>query len=150
MVDTDQSHGGETILTARALAQLRIAAGILLPGDGDSPSAADVTDLDGLLVSAVTAIGREAETLYQCLDLLPESPDWDALRLVAQRNPEEFEVLSAVVAGAYFMSPVVLDSIGYPRGERRPAPYDQIVDELESGVLNPVIARESMVREVTP
>ncbi len=136
------------MLTYGETARLREVAAILLPGDGNSPPAGEVSELPALLVRAVAAIGREADVLRRCIARLPATLDWQALESFSRDDPSDFDVLSAVVAGAYFMSPVVLDSIGYPRGPRRAARLDQAADELATGLLDPVLNRRSMVREV--
>ena len=132
------------------VARLRHVAGVLLPGDERSPAAASVDDLDELLTRAIEAIGTERPALRSALALLPERPDWESLRSLATTHPAEFEVVSAVAAGAYFMSPAVLDTIGYTPGDRRAARPEQVVDELEGGVLDPVLARDGLLRAVTP
>ena len=121
---------------------------LLLPGDDAAPAAADLADLDELLRRAVRAVGREVEVVERALDLLPEVPTWEALEGLDTSDPAVFEVLSSVCAGAYFMSPTALDAIGYPHGGRKPAPKDQIVDELETGVLDAVMEGPSRLREV--
>lgn len=129
--------------------QLRRVAALLLPGDDQSPAAGELPDLDELLASAVRAVGVEGAALREALLILPEHLDWGVLRDFAETHPAEFDLVSVVAAGAYFMSPAVLSSIGYPQGARRPARADQVVEELESGVLDAVMGRDSMVREVS-
>lgn len=131
-----------------AIARLNHIAGVLLPGDANSPSATALAELDGLLVVALRAVGRECETVYDALGRLPERPTWDDLRAFSQESPEPFEVMASVVAGAYFMAPEVLDSIGYPHGARRAPRNDLVVDEIESGILEPVLERAPMMRSV--
>jgi hypothetical protein len=46
------------------------------------------------------------------------------------------------------MSPLALDAIGYPHGPRKPASKEQIVDELETGVLEPVLELPAALRVV--
>ena len=127
---------------------LRTVAGILLPGDDRSPAATALDDLDEWLASAVRAIGREGPALGEALHQLPEALDWDSLKAFAEANPVQFDLIATVAAGAYFMSPTVLSSIGYPHGPRRAPRVEQAADDIETGVLDDVMARESMVREV--
>ena len=136
------------MLTHSKTVRLREVAAILLPGDGTSPPAASLPELPALLTRAVAAIGREEDVLHRCIAALPQSLDWDSLEAFAADHAEDFDVLGAVVAGAYFMSPAALDAMVYPRGPRRAPRFEQAVDELSSGVLDPVMARASMVRAV--
>jgi hypothetical protein len=122
----------------RRLAQV---ADLLLPGDDSAPAAGDVPDLDVLLRAAVVAVAHEAVAVEDALGVLPPDPTWESLAELDHSRPELFEVLAAVTAGAYFMSPAALDAIGYPHGPRRAASPEQVVDELESGILEPVLDR---------
>jgi hypothetical protein len=130
------------------VAKLRTVAGILLPGDEESPAADSLGDLDQLLAQAVKAIGSEGDALRAALATLPKQLDWESVKDFDAAHPHAFDIISAVCAGAYFMSPVVLTSIGYPQGSRRAPRIDQAAGELETGVLDAVMARPSMVREI--
>jgi len=138
----------EHVITDEAYRRLEQVSGLLLPGDGSAPAASDLPDLRELLVRAVRAIGPEVEQLEQALALLPDVPTWSSLEELDSSHPQLFEVLAAVTSGAYFMSPVALDAIGYPHGQRKAASKEQIVDELETGILEPVLERPSLLREV--
>jgi len=136
------------VITDDDYTRLEQVAGLLLPGDGQAPAATELPDLRELLRSAVRAVGSEAAQVEEGLGLLPPVPTWQSLAALDRSRPEVFEVLAAVTAGAYFMAPAALDAIGYPHGPRKPAPKEQIVDELETGVLEPVLERPSRLREV--
>jgi hypothetical protein len=86
--------------------KLRRIASVLLPGDDTSPPATSVPDYDELLSKA---IGAEQPMLTRALQQLPDDADWDALKEFADNEPDGFEVVAAVVSGAYFMSTTVLD-----------------------------------------
>jgi hypothetical protein len=135
-------------LTPAEHSALRFVATILLPGDVQTPAATDLPDLDANLDRALAALGTRAQTCRLALGELPERLDWDGLRDWSTAQPELFEALALLVSGAYFMSPTALDAIGYPHGPRRRAPHDLAAEELGSGVLDPMLARASMVREV--
>ena len=126
---------------------LRSVAAALLPGSATSPAPADVPELDALLCRAAAAIGRELPDLKAAIDVLGPSVTWARLELLCRDDPASFELISSVVAGAYFMSSTVLDSIGYRPGTRTPPPFDLAADELETGILDPVQARGSRVRK---
>lgn len=133
-------------LSAWELQQLRGIAAVLMPGDQDSPASTDISEFDELLGRAAAALGPELERLHGALEMLPPDLDWEAVRGFAAAEPSAFEVISTVAAGAYFMSPAALRSIGYPTGPRSAARFDLVADELESGILEPVIARGPRVR----
>jgi hypothetical protein len=124
-------------------AHLRQVAAILLPGDGNSPSANDLPDYTDLLSRAVEAIGSESDALEGALSSLPERPTMAVLEQFSIDHPKSFELVAATVAGAYFMSPTVLTSIGYVIGERSAARFDQAAEELGTGLLHPVLERTS-------
>jgi hypothetical protein len=136
------------IATRDEIAGLRAVAAVLLPGDGTAPPAVALPDLDANLTRALAAVGREAPVVLRAVTGLPDPLDWDTLRDWSAANAEQFEALATVVAGAYFMAPEALDAIGYPHGPRRRAPHDQAVEELGSGLLDPVLDRGPTVREV--
>jgi hypothetical protein len=63
------------------------------------------------------------------------------LRDLHDNDPEGFQVLSAVLAGAYLMVPSVRDAVGYP-GQRADIPrLEEAVDEIMDGILDPVLER---------
>ncbi len=134
--------------TSGQRAALHAIAAVLLPGDADAPSARDVPDFDANLDRGLPAMGAGAQTVLQALDRLPGELTWDSVRTWAAADPDHFEAVATLVSGAYFMSPAALDAIGYPHGPRRRAPHDLAAEELGSGLLDPMLARPSMVREV--
>ena len=75
---------------------------------------------------------------------LAETPDdelWEALKTMSADDNATFDPLSAVLAGAYFMTPQVMKLIGYPGQHRDPAPLELAADEIGSGILDPVLER---------
>lgn len=128
-------------LSPSKLAALRAVAIVLIPGDDRSPAAESLTDLEDLLQRAATAIGAERASLHNAIAMLPDGVTWDSIGKFADDEPVAFELISTVVAGAYFMSPIVLKSLGYPVGPRSAPPFDLAADELSSGVLAPVLER---------
>ena len=129
---------------------MRAVAGTLLPGDGTSPPATTVPDIDELLQRAAAAIGQEILALKRAIAMLPAKCDWAALSEFAEVEPTDFDLIWHVAAGAYFMSPTVLASIGYPTGTRIAPPFDEAAGEIASGILEPVIARGPRVRPLSP
>ena len=127
-------------LTADEIATLRSVAAVLIPGSEGSPAATELADFNELLDRAASALGAERMVLRDSLRQTPPAATWDQLADLAEHEPAAFEIISTTVSGAYFMYPVVLQSIGYPTGPRRAAPYGLIADELDSGILEPVMA----------
>lgn len=134
------------VLTPGELTTLRAVAVVLLPGNETSPAATSLPDIDALLNRAAEALGPEAAELKQTLAALPAEITWDGLKALFETDADAFDLISTTAAGAYFMSPSVLEALGYPTGPRKAARIDQAANELESGILDPVMERDSMVR----
>lgn len=136
------------MITSEGYQRLAQVAELLLPGDAAAPPAAAIPELEDLLRRAVKAVGGEADVVAEAISALPAPVTWESLEALDRDRPDLFEPLAAVAAGAYFMAPEALDAIGYPHGPRKPASREQIVDELETGILEPVLDRPSSLREV--
>jgi hypothetical protein len=135
-------------LTSAEINRLRRLADVLIPGSRPSPPATALPDFDELLVQAASALGPELPALRRALELLPAMVDWDSLRSWNAKSPDEFELVSTLVAGAYFMSPDVLRSIGYATGQRSRAPTGQSANELGDGLLDDVMERGPVYKVV--
>jgi hypothetical protein len=133
-------------LTREQLDRVRAVASVLIPGSPASSPAAGIEDLDDLLQHAAVALDSEARTLAAAIEALPDEASWESVSDFAAADPSSFEQISLLVVGAYFMSPSVLASLGLPTGERRPANREQAVDELSTGILDPVFERGCPVR----
>lgn len=129
------------------LQRLRAVAVALIPGDGTSPPADEVPDFERLLSDAGAALGIGISSLRRAMSRLPESIDWASLSRFAIEDQGAFREVTSVASGAYFMSPAVLASLGYPTGPRSAAPFDLAAEEISSGILEPVIAGGSRVRD---
>ncbi|MBS1893913.1 MAG: hypothetical protein JST59_21660 [Actinobacteria bacterium] len=136
------------LLSATQVEQLRSTAVVLIPGDGTSPAPTAIADFNELLQRAAAAVEPEVGALVAILDGLPDEPDRATLEDLATTDATRFELLSSVVAGAYFMSESVLESIGYPTGARAAFPFDLSAEELATGILDPVIDRGSRLRAI--
>jgi hypothetical protein len=73
-----------------------------------------------------------------------DAVEW--LRALSAENPIAFEPLSSVLAGAYLMVPEIQAYVGYPGQGRNPASPTQIADELDDGLLDPVVGRGPIYR----
>jgi hypothetical protein len=68
------------------------------------------------------------------------------LRQLSAEAPTLFASLSAILAGAYLMIPDIKSYVGYPGQGQNRAPWQQIGDELATGILEPVMERGAIYR----
>ena len=131
-------------LTSAEVSALRAIADVLIPASGDNPAATSEPDFDAWLVRAVDAradaFGAITAFLGQ-LDGAAAEAVVQALRALHAEQPGQFQALSAVVAGAWLLTPTVRARIGYPGQRRDPARFEEAVDQISDGILDPVIAR---------
>ena len=131
-------------LTDAEVSTLRAIADVLIPASGDNPAATAEPDLDPCLRRAVDARADAFDAITAVLAQLdgaaPEVID-RALRKLHAGHPVPFQALSAVVAGAWLLTPTVRARIGYPGQRRDPARLEEAVDQISDGILDPVIAR---------
>ena len=131
-------------LTAAEVATLRAIADALIPAAGDDPAATTEPEFDRWLARAVDAradsFGALTIVLTQLEGAAPEAID-AALRRLHADQPEVFQVVSAVVAGAWLMIPAVRERIGYPGQGGARARLEEAADQISDGILDPVTAR---------
>lgn len=137
---------GSWSLGNEQLTRICTIAAILLPGAAGSPAPGSLAEFEGLVQRAAHALSCESSALDEAIARLPAELSWNTLSAYASEEPESFELLALLVVGAYFMSPNVLAALGLPAGDRRPAPLEQAVDELSSGILDAVLDRGSPVK----
>jgi hypothetical protein len=136
-------------LDEQTRAVLYAVADVLVPGTGEMPSPSGLPDFDTCLDRAWAA-RTDAQDMLSRLAAQLDGPDLPArLAQLSREIPEDFETLALVVAGAYYLSPRTRVVIGYPGQERRPPSFDEAADQLE-GLLDPVLARGSIVRQAPP
>lgn len=134
-------------LTELERTTLHRVADTLIPATDVDPRPTSLDDYDSWLDRAAAARGEHADVLRGTLAAVASVPDaglWDALRSLDGEDPAGFQVLSAVVAGAYLMHPAVRAIIGYPGQVRNPPRFDEAAEELADGILDPVIDRGSI------
>jgi hypothetical protein len=125
-------------------AVLGAVADVLIPEHGSAPAASAEPGFDEQLPRALDARADAFDAVVSALDLLRQVPP-DALfaRLEAldAEQPDTFQALSAVIAGAWLGTPGVRERIGYsgPRGSK--AGVEDAADDLGDGLLDPVLAR---------
>lgn len=132
-------------LTDTETSALRAIADVLIPaGANGEPAATDEPRFDSTLQTAINARADAFDALTKFLaGIDPDHPDEVSrvLRDAEQHEPEIFQPVSAIVAGAWLLLPAVRERIGYPGQQRNLAPLDQIADELSTGILDPVMER---------
>lgn len=123
------------VLDDSSRARLSVVADFLIPSSGDFPSASEAGVADELIDRALGFRPDLAAEFEQGLAAV-DGADLDGSidRLIA-RTPEQFEALSTLISGAYFLSPAVQKALNY-----KPAPrqahddVDTYVDMLEAVV----------------
>jgi len=131
-------------LTDAETRALRAIADVLIPASGDNPAATAEPDFDTCLRRAVDARADAFDDITAVLARLDGAAADvidQALRALHAEQPVTFQALSAVVAGAWLLTPTVRARIGYPGQRRDPARFDEAADQLSDGILDPVIAR---------
>jgi len=129
------------------VARLRDLAVVLLPGGKDRPAPTAIDDFDGLLARAIAASGQSPATIAAACAAIPESLDWDGARRLAEAYPDQFGVASRLACAAYYMSREALDALGFPQSRENPAEVSDFVEEMETGVFDPVIASKPRFRD---
>lgn len=130
-------------LTDMEWATLLRIADCLIPAVPPNPKASAAENYREYLQLALGARSDAFERVVTALAELADTADdamWDALKDIWSRDRRTFDPLSAVVAGAYFMTPQVKALIGYPGQHRDPAPVEQAANDIE-GLIDPVIDR---------
>jgi hypothetical protein len=138
-------------LTAAEQRGLARVADFLIPARGGLPKASDAPGFADALDIALIARADSFESVVETaagLGELPAEKLGGRLRRLAAEDPVHFGVLSAVLAGAYLILPEIRQAIGYPGQERRRAQFDEAAEEIMSGILDPVVARGPIYREI--
>lgn len=131
-------------LTDTELAALLRVADCLIPASGPNPKASEAEQYTSYLELALAARADVFEAVVDAAGKVADIPDdqlWNALEAMSTEDKVIFDPLSAVVAGAYFMTPQVMKLIGYPGQHRDPAPLELAAEEIGSGILDPVLER---------
>lgn len=130
--------------TAAERAALGAVADALIPPKEGFGAPTEVRGFDRWLDRALAARADALETIFAAALPFAEIPSEErlaALREFSERDPEDFHLLSAVVAGAYLMIPEVRRAIGYPGQIPHPARFDEAAEQIMDGILDPVIDR---------
>ncbi len=132
-----------SLTEAEHVALLRIAD-TLIPEFGPNPKASDANEFGAYLQLALAARADVFDAVLKAVNELADVGDHemhDALKNMWATDKFTFDPLSSIIAGAYFMTPQVKDLIGYPGQHRDPAGLEDAANELETGILDPVLER---------
>lgn len=131
-------------LAAAEIAAFTAIADVLVPGTERDPAPSASAGWDDALLRSLAARADVFEQLLVVATGLAgssaETIEAELRRLHAE-DPDTFNPLSAVLAGAYFQLPVTLERLRYPGQKRNPPRLEEAVDQIMSGILDPVIAR---------
>jgi hypothetical protein len=131
-------------LTERELAAARAVADALIPATATAPAASSEPEFSAALKTALDAradaFGAITEWLADVADLDGVAL-FDRLRALHDSEPDVFQALSAVLAGAWLLTPTVRARIGYRGQGRNPASLTEAVDQLDDGLLDAVMDR---------
>lgn len=128
------------------LRTLLAIADLLIPRSGDNPSASELPDYPALLEPALGAFWEDFDDLMATIEPLA-APDVTAeqierdIRRLSREEPDRFFVLSEILAGAYFTSPIVRTLIRVPPLQPNPPSFAAAADDLDDGILDVVIER---------
>jgi hypothetical protein len=108
---------------------------------------ADQTGVPGALIDRVLALRPElttplGHTLESGHGLDPET----FCRRLQRDSPEEFDLVTFVLVGAYFLNPRVRDSYGYHGHPGEPQDGSPQPEYAEGGLLDPVVAHGPIYR----
>lgn len=132
-VDLELTGRAAPVLTAQERAQLAALADILIPEAHGMPSASRAQVPTRWADDTLRLRPEMLPVLQRALSSAQDDDPSSGLRRLAAEDLEAFEVLGAVVAGSYYMSPEVRRLIGYPGQEARALvdDTDQYLDMLE-------------------
>ncbi|QEN17569.1 hypothetical protein ACRDU6_00050 (plasmid) [Mycolicibacterium sp. ELW1] len=122
-------------------AQLSWVCDAILPGDEDlgMPSASGAGVVTQLLPRALKVRDDHAEDFIQAVASLPADVPADRLATISDSlSPESFDLVTHLIAGAYYLNADVNAKLGYKGQES--LPYDPDFDEI-SEIADRVIAR---------
>ena len=131
-------------LTDRELTAIMLIGDALIPRVHANPAFTELDDWPRLVKVALAALAEYFDTVATALEPFLEpnhTPTLDRLRELEHDEPEQFFAVSAVICGSYFMSPRIRALLGIPGLEPHPASVMAAADDLEDGILEPVIAK---------
>jgi len=134
--------------TAQGRRQLARLADVLIPGDGELPSAT-AAEVPGKWVDRVLETRADlGSELTRSLEETTALGAEDGIAWLALHDPDGLLVLKYVLASGYLMNPRVREILHYPGPRANPALPDEAEFDLRDGILEPVKARGSIYRKV--
>ena len=130
-------------MTGHEAATLRRVADTLIPARGDIPAASAEPGFADRLALALDARSDAFSSICAALRALaPVAQDDLFARLgeLSADDPESFQALSTVIAGAWLLTSGVRERIGYHGLRSDKAGFDEAMEDLD-GLLDPVIER---------
>lgn len=122
-------------------------ADVLLPAHNRLPAASSV-DVSGELLDAVIAARPDiAEAVKRGLSAVHGMEGRAAAEHLLRSDGEGFDAVGLAASGAYFMSPVVREKLGYPGQEAVRYDPHAIPEYQANGMLERVRARGSIFRD---
>lgn len=128
-----------------------VAVADVLCGGGKLPAPSALDEYGAWLDRALAArLDARAEVIATAISLdgLSAEGRREALRRMSVDERPRFHALSSIVAGAYVLVPQIAAALGYPGQGPAPAAFDEAATQLETGILDPVIERGPVYREV--
>ena len=136
-------------MTSAQRAAFAALADVMLPACDGIPAPSEV-DVAGRWLDRVLRVRPDLTPgLERALAVAEEQPPTDALEQLQAEDLTAFQALLAAVTGAYYMSPKVRRRLGYPGQRPRPAYLDEADWDLREGLLDPVVERGPIYRDVS-
>lgn len=112
--------------------QLEWVADTLIPADKelDMPSATEAGVLTELLPRALRARDDLAEAFLAAIDSLPAQVPENPMGAIRSLSQPDFDMVTRMIAGAYFLNSEVTAKLGYPGQEavRETPDYEEIAE----------------------
>ncbi len=123
-------------------------ADVLMPAGAGLPAASEVEVHRIWIDQAMDAVPMMASAIHVALET-PGEPA-EAIERLRRQQPDVFMAFTFILSGAYFMHPRVRQALGYQGQvvESNPPLEGEADFYLEGGLLDPVLARGSIYRQV--
>jgi hypothetical protein len=143
---TDPLSSALPAFDGRRRAILAALADVLIPSADGMPAASEAGAAGRWLDEVLRVRPDFGPSLAALLDAADAADPIAAVARVRSADPAAFAVLAEVVAGAYFLNPVVRRAIGYPGQQAVPIVNEDPPDYEQDGLLASVIARGPIYR----